>query len=93
MSFRTVRSAVCGSFLAETVVPISRLQGVKGAVENIRRASRAMRDLNPALALLSAVEGLTDAIGIKRLMALTAGNQIAYRHELHAGFVHMDDAF
>lgn len=64
---------------AQEVVLISRLQGVKGAFDEIQRATKALCDVAPARVLFAALVGFAEAFGITAM----AGINAAMKPEFH----------
>jgi uncharacterized protein VirK/YbjX len=59
------------------VLLISRLQGVPGAFLAIGQATKAFGDIQPKAVLLAAAEGLASGLGLRTILAVAAGNQLA----------------
>jgi len=57
---------------AQEVVLVSRLQGVKGAYDEIQRATKSMNDVAPPALLFAALCGVAEAFGIKAMAGITA---------------------
>ena len=64
---------------AEEVILISRLQGVRGSYDEIRRATKAMHDVAPSAFLFAVVCGVAEAFGVTAMAGITA----AMKPEFH----------
>jgi uncharacterized protein VirK/YbjX len=80
---------------AQEVILISRLQGVKGSYDEIRRATRAMCDVAPPALLFAALCGVAEAFGIQAMAGITAAmkpefhfyeGEAAHIHQAYDGF-------
>jgi uncharacterized protein VirK/YbjX len=62
----------------EQIAFVSRIQGAKGNLENISKASKCFNDNNPPTLLISSLEGLLLSLGIKKIIGIHSLNQISY---------------
>jgi uncharacterized protein VirK/YbjX len=92
VSFTIVPGAIVESE-ASDVVLISRLQGVRGMFEQIRRVTRALHDVAPASMLLAALQGLAEAFGFRAIVSTTAERQASYTGKSGREFFDAYDAF
>jgi uncharacterized protein VirK/YbjX len=84
----------CLYVLSFTIIPkdgageggilVSRMQGVRGLWDDIKRASRRMKDVSPPFALMAALQGLAQALDIESVFGVSARRQAARGAE-HAG--------
>jgi len=58
---------------------IARVQGRGKGLDRIRQATRDCRDVSPAALLLSAAEGIAEALGLQHMVGIGAGSQVAPR--------------
>ena len=61
-----------------SVALVSRLQGTKGRHDEIANASKQLLDIFPASALMSALEGFCQSIGIDKIIGIAAKNQVSF---------------
>ena len=61
------------------VILISRLQGARGKHEDIAKATKQMIDIYPASTLMSALEGFGLSIGVNKIIAVAAKNQVSIK--------------
>ena len=64
--------------LDEQVIYVTRIQGVKGSLEDISLASKFFSDNTPPTLLVSAMEGMALSLGIKNVVGISLQNQISY---------------
>jgi uncharacterized protein VirK/YbjX len=76
----------------QTVILISRLQGMKGKYADIAKASKQLIDIHPASALMAALEGLGASIGVKKIIGIGAKNQVSVKpHDLEQAKLQYDE--
>jgi uncharacterized protein VirK/YbjX len=85
LAFTIVPGAIVESEAGEVIL-ISRLQGMKGSYRDIHLATKSLHDIAPAGVLLSAVQGIGDAFGIREIASVTAARQSAYGDDSVAEF-------
>ena len=79
---------------AEDVFLISRLQGVKGFLKQVQRATKALHDVAPAALLVAALQGLGEAMDVKEMACVRAQDQHSYSPEYERPFrANYDDFF
>jgi len=93
LSFTIVPGWVVQSQAADVLL-ISRLQGVHGYFNQIRRVTKALHDVGPPALLLAALHGFAAALGIDEFAGVCAIRQSSYTEEL-SGLYHgaYDDFF
>jgi uncharacterized protein VirK/YbjX len=64
--------------LDEQVIYVTRIQGVKGTLDDISQASKFFSDNTPPTLLVSAMEGMALSLGIKNIVGISLQNQISY---------------
>jgi uncharacterized protein VirK/YbjX len=64
--------------LDEQVIYVTRIQGVKGSLDDISQASKFFNDNTPPTLLVSALEGMALSLGIKNIVGISLQNQISY---------------
>ena len=64
--------------LDEQVIYVTRIQGVKGSLDDISKSSRFFNDNTPPTLLVSALEGMALSLGIKTIVGISLQNQISY---------------
>jgi uncharacterized protein VirK/YbjX len=92
MSFTIVPGWVVQSHAADVLL-ISRLQGIHGYFEQIRRVTKALHDVGPPALLLAALHGLAAALGIGQFAAVCATRQSSYTAELSDLYIGAYDDF
>ena len=93
LSFTIVPGWVAKSEAAEILL-ITRLQGTKGALPQIKLAQEAFHEFFPGKLLLAALQGVAAAFGIWELAAVCAANQKSYEKQYAAIFKRgYDDLF
>ena len=60
----------------ETAIFLTRVQGVRGAFELIKRATKDMRDTSPPYILFAALSGIATALGISCICGVNSANQV-----------------
>jgi uncharacterized protein VirK/YbjX len=65
--------------LDEQIIYATRIQGVKGSLDDISKASKFFNDNTPPTLLVSAIEGMALALGIKTVIGISLQNQISYQ--------------
>jgi uncharacterized protein VirK/YbjX len=60
------------------VIFILRLQGVKGHYEQIRAATKTLREVAPPALLMAALQGMSSAWGIREMAGISARSQSCY---------------
>jgi uncharacterized protein VirK/YbjX len=64
--------------LDEQIFYITRLQGVRGCFHEISKSTKFFNDVTPPAMLVSAIEGMALALGIKTVIGISLENQISY---------------
>jgi uncharacterized protein VirK/YbjX len=59
-------------------VLISRMQGVPRAFQEIRKATKDFGEIHPKAALLAALQGVMQAVGMTTILGVAATNQVAF---------------
>jgi uncharacterized protein VirK/YbjX len=79
----------------EQVAFVSRIQGAKGNLENISKASKDLNDNFPPTLLISSLEGFLLSLGIKKIVGIHSVNQVSYSYSVndHIGFHKNYDEF
>jgi uncharacterized protein len=75
LSFSFVPGKLVG-MTTETVMLITRLQGMRGVFPQIRDATKALHDISPPALLISALQGLAKALEIRRMAGVSAADQV-----------------
>jgi len=76
MSF-TVSPGNYLGMLDEKVIFISLLQGKIGEMASISRATKSLNSLIPSTILMSVIEGIAFSVGIKKIIGISAKNQLS----------------
>lgn len=92
LSFSIVPGWVVGASEPEVML-IGRMQGERGSKALIARASKAMCDVAPVAALLAALEGVGEALGISAVASVRGEDQTSYRELFRANFLAAYDNF
>ena len=92
LSFAIVPDTVVRS-QAQDILLITRMQGKKGCLRQIRLATKVMRYVAPPALLVAALQGLGGALGIKAVACISGTDQISYCSERAALFRDAYDAF
>jgi uncharacterized protein VirK/YbjX len=92
LSFTIVPGRVVQS-PATDVLLISRLQGVHGYFNQIRRATKAFHDVGPPALLLAALHGFAAALGVDEFAAVSSTRQSSYTKELSSLYISAYDDF
>lgn len=79
LQFAVVPGSVLQSQEKDVIV-ILRIQGVKGRFDEIRAATRIMRDVAPPALLVAALIGISNAWGIRLLGGISASSQFSRDH-------------
>ena len=69
--------------LDDQVAFVTRIQGAKGNLENISKASKCYNDNTPPTILISSLEGLLLSLGIKKMIGIHSVNQISYSYSIN----------
>ena len=85
MSFTIVPGKVVQSPFPEALF-ITRIQGVKGSYKEISRATKSLHDVAPGALLLSALQGMGEALGICSLACISGKDQNSYCEEWDRSF-------
>jgi len=64
--------------LDEQIIYVTRIQGVKGSLDDISQASKFFSDNTPPTLLISAMEGMALSLGIKNIVGISLQNQLSY---------------
>lgn len=92
MSFTIVPGKVVKSPYPEALF-ITRIQGVKGCYGQISRATKSLHDVAPGALLLSALQGIGEALGICSLACICGTDQNSYCEEWDHSFQTAYDRF
>ncbi|HQT64981.1 MAG: hypothetical protein B7Z75_11300 [Acidocella sp. 20-57-95] len=92
VSFSFVPGSIAG-LGAETVVFVSRIQGVKHNFSDIRDATKALFDIAPPTLLLAALQGIAKALGISDMLGIPAADLVGSSHENATELSSSYDAF
>jgi hypothetical protein len=92
LSFSIIPGSVAG-VLADEVVFIARLQGVKGRENEVRLATKSMLDVAPPALLVAALQGIAAAMGINVMAGTCAIRQSSYLPEQDSFFQDAYDDF
>ena len=92
LSFTFVSGSVVGSS-AQDAILISCNQGTQGAQATIGMATRALLGVCPQALLVSALEGIAEAIGITEIVCVSVANQATDFSEVHSTFAQKYDEF
>jgi uncharacterized protein VirK/YbjX len=83
ISFTIINGHLLG-LLAEAVCLVTRIQGTKNNLDGVRQATKSLNEIAPAYALMSALQGFLGAFGIKRMIGVSADQQVCAKKR---GFV------
>ena len=61
---------------ADRTILLSQLHGMRGQLDLIRRATKALCDVSPNLVLMAAVEGIARGLGIEHILGINADMSI-----------------
>jgi uncharacterized protein VirK/YbjX len=75
------------------VVFIQRLQGMKGCYQQIRSATKALKEVAPPALLVASLQGLADAWGIREMAGISARSQYCYDERCSTLFTEAYDDF
>ncbi len=64
--------------LDNQIIYITRIQGMKGGLDEISKSSKYFSDITPPVLLVSAIEGLALSLGIKTVIGISLENQLSY---------------
>lgn len=92
LSFTFVPGSVVGSPMRDAIL-ISRNQGTKGTLPIIGMATRSLLGVCPQALLVSALEGIAEAVGIPEIVCVSAANQPTDSSEVHSTFAQKYDEF
>ncbi|HZP04800.1 MAG TPA: DUF535 family protein [Terracidiphilus sp.] len=92
MQFTIVPGRIVGS-CAENVILVSRLQGMKGCFTQVHAATKAFRDVAPPALLMSALQGIAEAFGIREMAGVNATRQFSYVEDHAESFLEAYDRF
>ena len=93
MSFVVVPARLVG-VVGDLVLLVSRVQGQKGEIVAIKSATEAMLGVAPPLLLMAAAEGVAASLGVVRIAAVCAEQQICWaRSHGASSFVAAYDGF
>lgn len=76
LSFTIGPGSIAG-LSAEHAMYIARVQGKGHGLDLIRKATRACRDVSPAMLLLAAAEGIAEALDLEYMVGIGAATQIS----------------
>jgi hypothetical protein len=92
LSFTIVPGSIVGS-PAQDAILISRNQGTRGQQPAISMATRTLLGVCPQALLVSALEGIAQAVGITEIVCVSAANQATDSSEVHSTFAQKYDEF
>ncbi len=92
LSFTIVPGSLVGLDVEHAFL-ISRMQGVQGYFQQIRRATKAFNEVSPSLMLIAALQGVADAFGIRYSAAVSAVDQVSNKGNESVGFKAAYDEF
>lgn len=64
--------------LDDQIIYVTRIQGVKGSLNDISQAAKFFNDNTPPTLLVSAMEGMALSLGIKNIVGISLQNQLSY---------------
>ncbi len=65
----------------DDVIFVSRMQGQSGTMNEMRSATKLMRDVAPQAVLFAVLQGIADASGIGTIIGTSASTHISFREE------------
>lgn len=77
LAFTVIPGRAIGSDASETLL-ISRVQGERSVLHEVRLATRAMCNVRPRALLVAALQGIALALGVKEIDAVSAKEQSSY---------------
>ncbi len=80
MSFTFVSGRIFGQ-TDDTIVFVTRIQGVTDNFVSVRDATKSLKDISPPFALMAALEGFSKNLGIKTLIGMPHQKQDSEQHE------------
>ena len=92
LSFTIVPGKMFGS-RAESIILITRIQGVRGRQPENSLAAQELGDVSPPAFLFSVLQGFASAFGIDEFAAVSAVNQTCYTEEFSSSFLRSYDEF
>jgi len=57
---------------------LSRMQGARGMLQQIRESTKALKEVSPQAALLAAFNGIAKALGLEHIAGVCSTNQLSY---------------
>jgi uncharacterized protein VirK/YbjX len=92
VSFNIVPGHALG-LQAESAILLSRMQGMKGMFPQIRQATKDFKEVSPQAALVAALDGLAQSLGLEHIAGISAPNLFCYREERSESLRHGYDLF
>ncbi|WP_420237228.1 DUF535 family protein [Telmatobacter bradus] len=92
LSFTVVPGRVVGR-AEQDVLLVSRLQGVRARLQQIRAATRALHDVAPAALLMAALDGMAQSLKIRAIVGVQGQDQTAYNPLYASSFQSCYDDF
>jgi hypothetical protein len=92
LSFSIVPGSIAG-VLADEILLVARVQGVKGCESQIRLATKSLLDVAPPALLVAGLQGVAATLGIQSMAGTCAILQSSYRQELSSEFQEAYDDF
>jgi uncharacterized protein VirK/YbjX len=77
----------------ETVILIGRIQGIRGCFPQIRAATKALHDISPPALLVSALQGIAQALDITCMAGISAADHVARSSDKCPELIDNYDAF
>jgi uncharacterized protein VirK/YbjX len=81
LGFNFIPGSVVGLPDPETIL-IVRMQGSQGVYAEIREATKALSDVSPQVALLAAIDGVAQALGLRHVVGVSGENCLGRKDEL-----------
>ncbi|QGM45982.1 DUF535 family protein [Methylocystis heyeri] len=92
VSFNIVPGHALG-LQAERAILLSRMQGMKGMFPQIRQATKDFKEVSPQAALVAALDGFAQSLGLEHIAGASATNLFCYREERSESLHHGYDRF
>ena len=92
LSFTIIPGEVVESKDSEAFL-ITRLQGIRGRFRQISTATKALNAIAPDRLLLSALQGIAEAFGVRTIAAIAAHRQTSYKDANSTAFKNAYDNF
>ena len=92
LSFSFVSGEIVGS-TEDTVILIGRIQGMRDCFPQIRAATKALHDISPPALLVSALQGIAEALDITCMAGISAADHVAKSSDKCPELIDNYDAF